>query len=133
MIYPFRDATGPAVQRRTVYRTWIRLGPNPLLDTLDCADPTVATPRRPVTTTPLQALALWNNPFMTRAAAAFADRLRDEAGADAARQVERAYRLAYARPPTGEEAASARRFVERHGLRQFCLVVFNSNEFLCID
>jgi hypothetical protein len=133
MTYAFRDAAGPALHRRSVYRTWVRLGPNPLLEALDCADPTVATPRRAVTTTPLQALALWNNPFMSRAAAAFAGRLRREAGADVARQVERAYRLAYARLPTAGEAASAQSFVAAHGLAELCLVIFNSNEFVCID
>jgi hypothetical protein len=133
MIYPFREQVGPAFQRRTVYRTWVRLGPNPLLDALDCADPTVATPRRSVTTTPLQALALWNNPFMTRAATANACRLKREAGPAVAAQIERAYRLAYGRAPTPAEAASATRFVEQYGLGELCLVIYNSNEFLCID
>jgi hypothetical protein len=131
--YGFVDRYGPAYDRRTVYRTWTRLGTNPLLDALDCADPTVATPRRSVTTTPLQALSLLNNRFMDRASEAFAGRLRREAGEDPDRQIERAFRLAYLRAPTPEERSSARLYVERHGLSELCLALLNSNEFLFVD
>jgi hypothetical protein len=127
------DVSGPEFERRSIYRTWNRSGTNPLMDTLDCPDPSVATPRRTVTTTPLQALSLLNNAFMTRQAERFAERVKREAGDDAGKQVDRAYRLAYARPPTGQESESARTFVNDHGLAQLCLVLFNSNEFVYVD
>src|SRR5262249_52379609 len=119
--------------RRTIYRTWIRRASHPLLDTLDCADPSISMPRRAVTTTPLQALALLNNPFMTCAADAFARRLRREVGDVVDPQIKRAYQLAYLRNPNEEETTSARRFIRKHGLDEFCLVIFNSNEFVFID
>ena len=50
-----------------------------------------------------------------------------------ARQVERAWRLAFGRPPDAEERALARPFVAEHGLAPLCLVLFNANEFLYID
>jgi hypothetical protein len=126
-------ALGADVQRRTVYRTWARGGRNPLLDTLDCADPSTTTPRRGVTTTPLQALALWNNTFVLRMAALLAQRVEREAGGERERQIERLYELAFARPPAGEELVAGAKFVAAHGLTAYCRVLINSNEFLYID
>src|SRR6185503_16874609 len=62
--YSVFEAFGPEFDRRSLYRTSVRAGTLPLLDMLDCPDPSVATPRRSVTSTPLQALALLNNAFM---------------------------------------------------------------------
>ena len=59
---------GPGFDRRSLYRMWARGGRSPFLDTFDCPDPSTATPRRASTTTPLQALALWNNAFVLRMA-----------------------------------------------------------------
>jgi hypothetical protein len=81
----------------------------------------------------LQALSLLNNPLVNHAAEKMAARLKREAGDDAARQVALAWQLAYARPPTVEESASAERFASEFGLDQFCLALFNSNEFLYLD
>ncbi|MBM3837573.1 MAG: DUF1553 domain-containing protein [Verrucomicrobia bacterium] len=100
---------------------------------LDCADPSISIPRRTVTTTPLQALAMLNNEFMTRAAEAFARRLTREAGDDPIAQIRKSYKLALLRDTTEPELASARRFIAEQGLSDFCLVLFNSNEFVHVD
>jgi len=131
-IYDVFDAVGPEFNRRSIYRTWIRTGTNPFLDMLDCPDPSVATPRRSVTTTPIQALSLLNNPFMERSASAWATRLQAAAN-DTVSQIDLAYRQAFARLPSDEERAFAVAFATEHGLVQFCLVLFNTNEFLYID
>ncbi len=134
--HEFTDPTGEfsdAVNRRTVYRLWARSGNHPMLDALDCPDPSVMAPRRTRTITPLQALSMSNNPFMEKCAERFAARLRHEAGDDLTKQVEHAWRQAFARPPTDPESQVARSFVERHGLDGLCLVLFNANEFLFID
>ena len=131
--YAFVNGFSGELNRRTIYRRWVRRAHHPLLDALDCADPSISVPRRPVTTTPLQALSLLNNLFMLRAADAFALRLEREAGHDVGQQIERAYRLAYLRGPTEEEARSVERFIADHGLSQCCLVIFNSNEFVYVD
>ncbi|MGH7129397.1 MAG: DUF1553 domain-containing protein, partial [Planctomycetaceae bacterium] len=131
--YEFRHEWSSEHNRRTVYRTWVRSGPNRLLDVLDCPDPTVATPDRTVTTTPLQALSLLNNEFMLDAAEHTAERLRRDVGDDVNKQITRLYQLAFCRSPVDAEMHSARRFVEEHGLDQLCLVVFNANEFLYVD
>lgn len=131
--YEVFDAEGFAFQRRSLYRTCIRSGTSPLLDVLDCPDPSATAPTRAVTTTPLQALALLNDSFMLRMADRFAERLRDEAGGDVAAQVDRAYRLAFARPIGPDERAMAEQFVSQHGLAALCRVMFNANEFLYVE
>ena len=131
--YTVFDAIGSEFNRRSLYRTWVRAGTSPLLDTLDCPDPSVPTPRRSVTSTPLQALSLLNDAFIEHYAERFAERLRREAGDDVIAQVRRAYALAFARQPSQAENAFNQRFIAEHGLTQFCIVLFNASEFLFVD
>ena len=131
------DPVGYEFNRRTVYRTWVRSGRNEFLDVFDCPDPSTTAPRRAVTTTPLQALALLNNSFTLRMAERLADRARREAGTTEApnveREIEQVYALALQRAPEAEERTEAKSFVAGHGLPAFCRVIFNSNEFLYVD
>jgi hypothetical protein len=122
----------PATYRRTVYRFVVRSVPNPFLECLDCADPNINTPVRNTTLTALQALALLNNPFMVRQAEYFAKRL-EAASPDRGRQIELAYRLAFGRPPAGDERAAVVAYARRHGLANACRLLLNCNEFLFID
>jgi Protein of unknown function (DUF1553)/Protein of unknown function (DUF1549) len=131
--YTVFDAVGGEFNRRSLYRTWLRTGTSPLMDLLDCPDPSLATPKRTVTSTPLQALALLNNKFMEHHAEKFAQRLKREAPQGTAAQVRRAYDLSFARQPTDAELAFGERFAERHGLTQLCLVLLNTNEFSYVD
>ena len=78
---------------------WIRSGTNHLLDVFDCPDPSTTTPKRLTTTTPLQALGLWNNALVLHLADRFAERLRREAGSAEKPQIELAYGLAFGRLP----------------------------------
>jgi hypothetical protein len=127
------DVADPALYRRSIYRTWARSGRNGLLDAHDCPDPSTASPRRALTTTPLQALTLMNNAFVLRMADRFAERVKKEAGNDVSKQIGRAYELAYGRRASAEEIARVRPTVEGHGLAVFCRAVFNSNEFVYVD
>jgi hypothetical protein len=131
--YTVFDAVGGEFNRRSLYRTSVRTGTSPLLDMLDCPDPSVATPKRSVTTTPLQALALLNDKFMEYYAERIAARLKREAPNSIPAQLRRAYALAFARQPADDELALGESFVTKHGLMQFCMVLLNSNEFLYID
>jgi hypothetical protein len=127
------DPVGPAFHRRSIYRMWARGGKSPLLDSLDCPDPSTSTPKRGSTTTPLQALALLNNSFMLRMADSMAERIQKDAGEDAAKQVQRAFELAYSRPAVAEEERMATKFVKLNGLAAFCRVLLNTNGFLYVD
>jgi hypothetical protein len=124
------DPVGPEFNRRTIYRTWLRSGRSAMLDAFDCPDPSTTAPRRAVTTTPVQSLALLNNSFVLRMADALAARESANVGNSAAAQVTAVFRRTYARDPSAEEQATLERFVEQHGLAALCRVVFNSNEFL---
>ncbi len=77
--------------RRSIYRFIVRSVPDPLMETLDCADPSQLVPRRNETLTPLQALALMNNKFMVRMAEHFAERVGEDvagrAGPDRRRHI----------------------------------------------
>jgi len=131
--YTVFDAVGGEFNRRSIYRSSVRSGTSRLLDTLDCPDPSVATPQRSVTSTPLQALTLLNNKFMEYYSSRFAERLKQDAKDDGAAQVRRGYALAFGRPPDDEELAFGQKFVAERGLDQFCLVLLNANEFLYVD
>jgi len=113
--------------RRAIYRLWARSGGHPLLDALDCPDPSVMAPRRNRTITPLQALSLLNNPFVEECARRLAGRVGSN---DPASQVRAVYRLVLLREPSADELSLGESFVREEGLPQFCLVLFNTNEFL---
>ncbi|HTE20340.1 MAG TPA: DUF1553 domain-containing protein, partial [Armatimonadota bacterium] len=130
--YTYEDKVGPEFNRRSIYRTVVNSGGVPLLEAFDCPDPSVKTPRRGATTTPLQALMLLNNSFILREAKELARGLKEAAGPDPARQVATAYRRAFGRSPTPAEARRAEAFVKEHGLAPFCRVLFNASEFLYV-
>jgi hypothetical protein len=123
------DEDRPDFNRRSVYRMNVTSARDPVLDVLDCPDPSVKTPRRTATTTPLQALTLMNNPFTNRLAKSFAERVKREAGDDATEQVKMAYRLALGRGPTMAERDRAVAAVKDGGLETLCWALFNSSEF----
>ena len=127
------DPVGYEFNRRTVYRTWVRSGRNEFLDVFDCPDPSTTAPRRAVTTTPLQALALLNNSFTLRMAARLAARCEREAPGGLDNQVALVYDLAFNRRPQQAELVEAKQFAVGHGLAALCRVLFNSNEFLYVD
>ncbi len=126
------DREGDEFNRRTIYRTWARGGRNPLLDTFDCPDPSTTAPARGVTTTPLQALVLLNNPFVLRMSEQLARRVTTESGEAPRKQVKRVYRLAFGRDASDDELKISGEFVQRYGLPAFCRVILNTNEFLYV-
>ncbi|MGL4461069.1 MAG: DUF1553 domain-containing protein, partial [Planctomycetia bacterium] len=75
----------------------------------------VAAPltERQTTTVAPQALMLLNDPFQQEQAAAFAERLEKDAGADPVKRIDRAYQLALGRLPTSAEQAAGVTFLNR--------------------
>jgi hypothetical protein len=129
---PF-DPVGPEFHRRSIYRFNPRGHNLGLLDAFDCPDPAAAAPRRGSTTTPLQALALWNGGFALRMAETLAKRLEAEAPRDLEKQIALAYQTLLQREPLPAERNLARCLVEQHGLRALGRALLNSNEFLTIE
>jgi len=126
------DKIGPAFNRRTVYRMNVNSGKEPLLDAFDCPDPSVKTPRRGVTSTPLQALALMNNSFVQRHAGSLAERALKESANDLPRAVHTVYRLALGRPPAEQEAERALAAARARSLTNLCWALLNSTEFVYV-
>ncbi len=134
--YEPTDPVGPQYNRRTVYRMNVNSGKDPLLENLDCPDPSTKTPRRSETTTPLQALSLMNNSFVLRQAKLFAKRIKRETGTTQqtpSAQVATAYQLAFGRSAEPTEINRGSIFVTNQGLENFCWVLLNSNEFKYLE
>ncbi len=127
-----REEDGPKTWRRSVYVYRKRGLVFPMFEVFDLPDQNTSCGRRNVSTVPTQALTLLNNEFVLRQSRLFADRVREAAPGDAARQIELAYRIALARPPRAEEAALGAEFLRKRDLADFTHVLMNLNEFLYV-
>lgn len=123
--YNLTDLDTPEFRKRSIYRIQVQSARPPLLEALDCPDPSTRTPRRTQTVTPLQALELMNAPFMLRQAKALADALKTKPD-----PVSAAYRRVLGRSPTKQEHMEATAFVGSDSLEGLCWALFNSSEFL---
>ncbi|NNM31113.1 MAG: DUF1553 domain-containing protein, partial [Akkermansiaceae bacterium] len=131
--YHLHDPNDPAAHRRSIYRLVVRSQPQPLLTTLDCADPSISIPQRDESTTALQALAQWNNRFVEAAAVRLGKRLAEEGGATPDGQVTLACRLALGRDPDAAERAALAAHLRDHGPASLARVIFNLNAFVYVD
>ena len=120
----------PENQRRMIYAHKDLREPEAVFGAFDCPDAGQSTAARRTSTTPIQALNLFNSRFTLAQSEAFAARVKKEAGDDAANQIRRAYLLALNREPTADELGDTLPFIQQHGLAVLCRALFNSNEFL---
>ncbi len=118
--------------KRMIYAHKVRREREAVFGAFDCPDAGQSTPRRRESTTPLQALNLFNSRFTLEQADALAARVRAEAGDDPGAQVRRAYALVLSRDPDPDEQAEAVAVVQSHGLAVLARVLFNSNAFLFV-
>ena len=117
------DAEGG--HRRSIYRFVVRSVPDPFMERLDCPDPSVQTPKRSTTLTAIQALAMWNNPFMLRMAEHLAARVGSDVGL--------AGGLVFGRDLRTEELSLYRDYSSKHGMANLARLLLNTNEFLFVD
>jgi hypothetical protein len=104
----YEQSHGPDLYRRGMYTLWKRTVPPASLATFDAPSREKCTARRGLTNTPLQALALLNDPTYVEAARALAQRALLEGGKDDKRRVVYAFRLATGRTPSGKEVGVLR-------------------------
>ncbi len=128
---PVESFTGDGL-RRMIYAHKVRREREAVFGAFDCPDAGQSTARRRESTTPLQALNLFNSRFTLEESDALARRVVREAGPDSAAQVRHAYQLAMSRMPSTDEADEAVTFVRHHGLAGLCRALYNSNEFLMV-
>ncbi len=135
--------------KRSVYVMQQRLKKHPFFEVFDGADTNMPVAERPLSTTPLQALFLMNNPFVHQQADAFA--VRVGMAFDTVRErLDYAYRLAFGRGVSASEVQEAAAYlqqtrqdlaavktpaeqVNRAALASYLRVVLSSNEFLYVD
>ncbi len=125
------ESYGPEHFRRMVYQTKVRQEQDAVFGAFDCPDGTQIAPQRSRSTTPLQAMNLFNSGFVQQQAEAMARRL-EQWSPDAERQIHYAFELVYSRVPEADELAELQPFVTDQGLPAMCRVLLNSNEFLFI-
>jgi hypothetical protein len=102
-VQSYEQSHGKDLYRRGMYTFWKRTVPPASLGTFDAPDREKCTARRAQTNTPLQALALFNDPTYVEASRALAERALREGGKDDKSRIAYAFRLATARMPSGKE------------------------------
>jgi len=122
----------PDNQRRMIYAHKVRREPETVFGAFDCPDAGQSTAIRRASTTPIQALNLFNSRFTLAQAEAFTMRVKKEVGDDLTKQITRAYQLAFSREPTAEELRDTEPIIRQYGIATLCRALFNSNEFLFI-
>src|SRR4029434_10295124 len=102
--------------RRMIYMTKVRMEQDPIFGVLDCPDAGQAAAKRSRSTTALQALNLFNSPFMLQQSDLLAARVTSLAGEDPAAQTRELFLLAFSREPNREEQRGAVVLIQERGL-----------------
>jgi hypothetical protein len=129
--FPKVDYTS-AECRRMVYLFRIRQATDSVFSSFDCPDGGQVMPKRSRSTTPLQALNLFNSTFTLQQAEILAARLRHSAGETPDAQVVLAFALFFSRSPDADERDVSVTLIRNHGIESFCRAMFNASEFLFI-
>ena len=121
---------GPETWRRMLYQERMRRVDDQMFTAFDFPDCGQVRAKRPVSTTPLQALNLLNSDFSREQAAHLAERAKREAGSVSVEdQVRRSFQLLLNRDPDSEELALSNEVANEAGLEVVCRSLINSNEF----
>lgn len=150
--YAWTPDTDPAQRnRRSIYVLAKRNLRYPLFEAFDQPDLHQSCPRRAVTVTAPQSLAMLNSELTLELARAWAERLVAEHPASRRDQVQAAYQAAFNRRATKTELELAEKFLDDEirliepdqspatastiidAVAAFCHALFNSNEFITID
>jgi hypothetical protein len=147
------DATmfGPSIldntPRRSVYLRVKRSELIPMMTMFDAPEPTQSVGERISTTVPTQSLAMMNSPFVRQQAERLAQRVRPPGDTrELGVSVDRAYLMAFARPPSEAERTRMLAFIEQQrtalaanaeaadkAFVEFCHVLLCLNEFVYVD
>jgi hypothetical protein len=98
--------------RRSIYVAVRRNFLSPMMLAFDTPQPFSTVGRRSVSNVPAQALMLMNDPFILEQCQLWANRLLSKSHVDIDAAIRDLYETAVARPPTDEEIAAAREFIQ---------------------
>ena len=118
--FPQRDYSadrGPKLYRRGLYTQWQRTFLHPSLQAFDAPSREECTVNRVNSNTPLQALALLNDPIYVEASRAFAQRILKQGGPTVDTQINWAFESALSRPPEAVERRALRELLRKSLLR----------------
>ena len=136
-------------RRRSVYLMTQRFQRHPYLSIFDGADPNTSTPRRLITTTPIQALFMMNSPFVHEQANCLAGKLI-AAQPETQKRIDLAYELVLGRLALPEEVRRVEAYLQQTeeklkatGVPQdehlqkawasYAWVLLSSNEFIFVE
>lgn len=109
----YRQDSGPALYRRSIYVFFKRTAPPPFMANFDAPNREAFCTQRDRSNTPLQALQLMNDIQHFEAARGLAQRLLSEGGETPQERIVFGYRLVLARRPAPEEAAVVQALLEQ--------------------
>ena len=131
--------------RRSLYIAVRRNFPDPFLQAFDFPNPHTAIGRRSVSNVPAQALALMNNPFVSKQASLWAEQSwRSSPEAGLRERIQRLYQAAFNRPPTELEVNQGEAFLAQQAAEynlkvnsravwaDYCHVLVNVKEFVFV-
>lgn len=130
--YPAYDWSLLPRHRRSIYRFVWRGIPDPFMEVLDFPDLGLLSPVRGNSSSPLQALALYNDRFVLHFSEVLGKIISVKAP-DPNTAAHEAYARVFSRSPTRDEARMASELVKKHGAAALCRVLFNTNEFLFVE
>ena len=122
------DNHGPQTWRRMIYQERMRRVDDQLFTAFDFPDCGQVRAKRPISTTPLQALNLMNSEFVMAQSRKIAERATREANGDVASAVERCFELLLGRAPNADERTLCLKLAQDDELPLVCRAIINSNE-----
>ena len=124
------DNHGEQTWRRMLYQERMRRVDDKIFTAFDFPDCGQVRAKRPVSTTPLQALNLMNSDFVVEQAKYIAERATEESKERGLKgAVRRCFALLLTRQPDPGELKAAVAIAEKSGLHVVCRSLLNSNEF----
>ncbi len=130
--YEHFNVDDPANNRRSIYRFIFRTIPDPFMSALDCPDGCQQVPKRTVSITALQALAMLNDKLIIRQSQHIAASL-DARHEEIPKQVAQLYRLLLGREPDAKEQTAVSAYARQFGMANACRFLLNTNEFMFVD
>lgn len=124
------DNHGSETWRRMLYQERMRRVDDQIFTAFDFPDCGQVRAKRPVSTTPLQALNLMNSPFVVEQSEFIAERAKaDTEGKGTEAAVKRIFELLLTRPATADELSASIEVAKQNGLNFISRSLINSNEY----
>jgi hypothetical protein len=126
------DNHGAHTWRRMIYQERMRRVDDRMFTAFDFPDCGQVRAKRPVSTTPLQALNLMNSDFVIQQSKRIAERAERDSGGDDRKSIDRCFELLLGRTPDDEERKACLSLAIESDLSLVCRALINSNEFTFI-